>query len=94
MKRVIVKFNVDDFEKLSKRASVHNISVSEYIQCMIMREIDSDRFDAVTIDLLMKSGKIDAMKSNVAQMRKISGKLLRVLDRMESEIDECDFIDE
>lgn len=94
MKRVTVKFNEDDFEKLSKRASVHNISVSEYIQCAVTREIDSDRFDSITIDLLMKSGKIDAMKSDIVQIRKISGKLLRVLDRMESEIDECDFIDE
>lgn len=90
MKRVIVKFNEDDFGKLSKRASVHNISVSEYIQCVVMREIYSDGFDSITIDLLMKSGKIDAMKSDIVQMRKISGKLLRVLDRMESEIDECE----
>lgn len=89
MKRVTVQIENDDFEKISKRAAAHNISVSEYVRSLIEREVESDRFDAVTFDLLWKNGKMTRMENDIDRMRKVSVKMMAVLDQMKIDLKDC-----
>ena len=79
----------EDFEKISKRAAAHNISVSEYVRSLIEREVESDRFDAVTFDLLWKNGKMTRMENDIDRMRKVSVKMMAVLDQMKIDLKDC-----
>lgn len=89
MKRVTVQIENEDFEKISKRAAAHNISVSEYVRSLIEREVESDRFDAVTFDLLWKNGKMTRMENDIDRMRKVSVKMMAVLDQMKIDLKDC-----
>lgn len=89
MKRITVQIENDDFEKISKRAAAHNISVSEYVRSLIEREVESDRFDSITFDMLYRDGEISRIKRDISLMRKVSMKMLNVLDQMETEIKDC-----
>lgn len=79
----------DDFEKISKRAAAHNISVSEYVRSLIEREVESDRFDAITFDLLWKNGQMTRMENDIDRMRKVSVKMMAVLDQMKIDLKDC-----
>ena len=89
MKRVTVQIENDDFEKISKRAAAHNISVSEYVRSLIEREVESDRFDSITFDLLWKNGKMTRMENDIDRMRKVSVKMMAVLDQMKIDLKDC-----
>jgi hypothetical protein len=89
MKRVTVQIENDDFEKISKRAAAHNISVSEYVRSLIEREVESDRFDAITFDLLWKNGQMTRMENDIDRMRKVSVKMMAVLDQMKIDLKDC-----
>lgn len=89
MKRVSVQIENDDFEKISKRAAAHNISVSEYVRSLIEREVESDRFDAITFDLLWKNGQMTRMENDIDRMRKVSVKMMAVLDQMKIDLKDC-----
>lgn len=89
MKRITVQIENEDFEKISKRAAAHNISVSEYVRSLIEREVESDRFDAITFDLLWKNGQMTRMESDIDRMRKVSVKMMAVLDQMKIDLKDC-----
>jgi hypothetical protein len=89
VKRVTVQIENDDFEKISKRAAAHNISVSEYVRSLIEREVESDRFDAITFDLLWKNGQMTRMENDIDRMRKVSVKMMAVLDQMKIDLKDC-----
>lgn len=89
MKRVTVQIENEDFEKISKRAAAHNISVSEYVRSLIEREVESDRFDAITFDLLWKNGQMTRMENDIDRMRKVSVKMMAVLDQMKIDLKDC-----
>ena len=89
MKRVAVQIENEDFEKISKRAAAHNISVSEYVRSLIEREVESDRFDSITFDLLWKNGKMTRMENDIDRMRKVSVKMMAVLDQMKIDLKDC-----
>lgn len=89
MKRVTVQIENDDFQKISKRAAAHNISVSEYVRSLIEKEVESDRFDAITFDMLWKNGQLNRMENDIDRMRKVSVKMMAVLDQMKIELKDC-----
>lgn len=89
MKRFTVQIENEDFEKISKRAAAHNISVSEYVRSLIEREVESDRFDAITFDLLWKNGQMTRMENDIDRMRKVSVKMMAVLDQMKIDLKDC-----
>lgn len=89
MKKVTVRVDKEVYEKLSKRAEVHNISVPEYVKSLIDREVGTDSFDYVTLDLMFKDAYLNRARADIESLRKVSDKMSDVLDKIEDQLKKC-----